>query len=153
MQLAVFHRAPQVCIPLFLLLVINTTPQVMARARPCNTTRSITYFTLQAGKRMEGAGWGNRQSSFYRSTPGLTKEYMSPVGHWKQHKHWGSFNCSPCMLGCLITVKSGLYFNMSEELRYWQLDMCTYRIAYGQHADLHTPQRFLQGSSDTAAED
>lgn len=75
------HRS----VSLFLLLVINTTPQAVARARPCNTTRSSTYFALQAGGGWEGPG--DRQSSFYRTTPEQTKEYMSPVGHWKQYSH------------------------------------------------------------------
>lgn len=76
-----------------------------------------------------GGRLGSRQSSFYRTTPGLTKEYIGPVGHWKQHIHGGSFNCPPCMLGCLITVEPGLYSNMSEEQSSWQLYMRTYRIA------------------------
>lgn len=48
------HNVPQVCIPLFLPLVINTTPQAVAGARPCNTTRLSTYFALQAGDGWEG---------------------------------------------------------------------------------------------------
>lgn len=46
------QSVPQVCILLFLLLVINTTPQAVARAWPRNTTRFSTYFALQAGE-----GW------------------------------------------------------------------------------------------------
>lgn len=80
------HSVPQVCIPLFLPLVINTTPQAMAGARPCNTTRFSTYFAMQAEEVWEGLVGGNRQSSFYKTTPELSwEEYMSPVGHWKQH--------------------------------------------------------------------
>lgn len=48
------HSVPQVCIPLFLPLVINTTPKAVAGARPRNTTRFSTYFALQAGEGWEG---------------------------------------------------------------------------------------------------
>lgn len=48
------HSVPQVCIPLFLPRVINTAPQAVAGARPCNTTRFSTYFAVQAGGGWEG---------------------------------------------------------------------------------------------------
>lgn len=71
------ENAPQVCIQLFLSLVINTTPQDVARAGSCRTTRFSTYFASQAGKGVGGAGEEVDRAAFIE----LTKEYMSPVGH------------------------------------------------------------------------
>lgn len=54
-RLALVHSPLQVCIPLFLPLVINTTPQAVARSCPCNTTHLNTSFALQAGEVVGGA--------------------------------------------------------------------------------------------------
>lgn len=58
------HSVPQVRIPLFLPLVINTTPQAVAGARPRNTTRFSTYFALQAGEDVGGAAGGIDRDAF-----------------------------------------------------------------------------------------
>lgn len=80
MRLEVYHSVPQVCILLFLPLVINTTPQAVAPSSGLATQHArapILLCKLEKGGR--GCS-GNRQSSFYRTTPELTEEYMSPVG-------------------------------------------------------------------------
>lgn len=80
MRDVVFHSVPQVCIPLFLPPVINTTPQAVAGLGLAtqHARAPILLCKLDMGGR---DCWENTQSSFYRSTPELTKEYMSPVGH------------------------------------------------------------------------
>lgn len=49
------HSILQVCIPLFLPLVIKTTPQAVAGARPRNTTPTAPILLCRLEK--DGRGW------------------------------------------------------------------------------------------------
>lgn len=84
---------------------------------------------------MGGAG-ERRQSCFYRRTPRLAKEYMSPVGHWKQHSQgtvWqGPFNTQSVHHACLAASlqldqhSSEIFLMLALHERMWvQMDTST----------------------------
>lgn len=128
---------PQVCIPLFLLPVINTTPQAVARAQPRNTTRSSTYFALPAEEGWEGLE--GTYSGFYRTTPKNTWALWATESNTDKERAGRAFQYPPGMLGCIFTVKSCFYPNIRKNPFQCQLYMSTCSIAYGQHVRQHTP--------------
>lgn len=104
------QSVPQVCILLFLLLVINTKPQAVAGAWPRNTTRFSTYFALQAREGVGGAGGGIDRVAFIELLQSIQRIH-EPCGPLKAAQPGncmtGAFQYyehPPCMVAGTITV-------------------------------------------------